>query len=164
MDYFILICKGGTEAESVEGLADVWCVGDVKCFWVEEMRKPKHRKSGGLVAVSRPRWPRYLFVQLKSADLWQQLKVVRTIRGMLTNGEYPLRMREWQFQRLVAEIEGNVVEGGVVDAIEDGTPVRIAAGQFVGIEGIFRNKNVELLLFGKKVKYHIDEEFLIRLD
>lgn len=164
MDYFVLICKGGTERQTVEDLMSIDLVWDAKCFWTKEKRKLKHKKSVVETEVEKPSWPGYLFVKMYDGDQWPRLRAVRTVVGALAVGGYPVRMRQWQFDRLVLECEGTMHEAPVREAIPDGANVKITAGQFSGIEGVFRNKNVELLLFGKKVRYSIDEEFLVKLD
>ena len=160
MDYYVAIVKEGHEFDAVVGIEQLGYVA--VCFRLSEMRNLKHKKSVVPTLVEFPRWPGYVFVGMET-DVWSELKKVDEVLGVIGVAGYPCRMREWQFDRMRREIEGKSNDMGVAKAFNDGDRVEIAAGQFTGLDGIFRNKNVELVLFGKRVKYRIDEEFLIKL-
>lgn len=161
MDYFVVMVKERQERNACEGIEALGFVA--RCFWIEEWRSVRHRKSEKKVVVEVPRWPEYVFVGVEPGQEWMELRYVREVLGVVGVEGVPSRMRGWQFDRLEREINGTSNEVRVEKEFEEGDKVEIRAGQFTGHVGVFVNKNVELLMFGKRVKIRLDPEFLRRV-
>ena len=96
-------------------------------------------QQGVLVLSNEPLFPRYLFIRLgqgESAKSWSPIRSTKGVSRLVSFGTEPAKVDAGLVELLQAR-ESSVV-GGAVRLFNPGERVRVTAGPFAGIEGIYQ--------------------------
>jgi transcriptional antiterminator RfaH len=106
---------------------------------------PSERLRQGLLTVSdEPLFPRYLFIRLglgDSAKSWAPIRSTKGVSRLVSFGNAPARVDDGLIELLRAQ-EANV-QTMPENLFKPGERVRLTAGPFAGIEGIYQMTNGE---------------------
>lgn len=131
--------------------------------WLPVCRKIR-RHAGRREVVLRPLFPRYLFVSVDmEEEPWRAILSTRGVHALISDAGRPTPLDEG----IVEALRSRAGEDGIFDlrpdALKAGTKVRIAAGPFADLEGIFQattdsaRVQVLLTLMGRAVRVTVSE-------
>ena len=124
------------------------------------LRERRHARR--TTVVSRPLFPRYLFVTLDVArDRWRSVQSTFGVSQLILAGEMPLPLPDGIVDDILARENGGFVALGLPDGVGPGSRVRLVEGIFADCRGIIeriadsRRVTILLELLGREVRVFV---------
>ncbi len=122
------------------------------------------------VKVRRPLFPNYLFAKFSLSKNYHQVKWTRGVNKVVGSGIIPLPLDQAVIDTIRQRTSGDdVVSLSQIDPFKANDPVRIKAGPFKDLIGIFQRRisasnriKVLLNLLGKSVSVQLDQALIAR--
>lgn len=127
MNWHLLYTKRGQEKRALVNLERQ----GFDCYLPLLRLQKLHR--GVLVQAEEALFPRYLFVRLDPQKGWGTLRSTRGVTRLVSFGADAALVPDALIERLRAQEQA----AGVLPVFREGEAVRIGAGSFSGIEGVF---------------------------
>jgi transcriptional antiterminator RfaH len=128
------------------------------CSWLPRFRRLR-RHARRTEFVLSPLFPGYLFVKLDpGTERWRSINGTFGVIRLLCNGDTPLAMPEGLVEEIMQRRDGSGLVALPPRRLAVGNAVRIAAGPFANLEGLFQEmpgRDRVVLLFnllGRKVR------------
>jgi transcriptional antiterminator RfaH len=136
-------------------------------FLPKLLKRRRHARKTEL--VSRPLFPRYMFVQLDTARQgWHAIRSTFGVANLLTDDNGPLPVREGIVESLLERrSEDGYFRPVLIRKFVPGAAIRVVEGVFASACGFFEGMSdgervlVLLEMLGRKVRVSLDPEFVV---
>lgn len=132
-----------------------------KAYFPRYLRQRRHARR--VDVVTRPLFPRYLFVALDlGRDRWRAIQSTFGVSNLVSAGDRPLAISDAVVEEIRARESGDgYVTLGLPAGLKSGSPVRLTDGIFAEYEGVIdriaddRRVAVLLKLLGREVRVFV---------
>jgi transcriptional antiterminator RfaH len=152
---------------NAESRADVHLRRQGYVTFLPKLRK-RRRHARKTELVSRPLFPRYMFVHLDVANQgWHAIRSTFGVASLVSGQDGPLPVRHGIVETLLAQQSEDVYFRAPGRAFKSGTPIRVMEGLLASASGLFEcmsdseRVSVLLELLGRRVRVTLDADSVV---